>query len=296
MNVSTFRRIVTLPRSDRIRMIPRNDLYLAVLSVLRSVGGNVAEAVLASQFLRNLSEDSFETVLVAHHKRRSAGFVREFFQRSNVSATTVDGAAPAAIRAIWKEAANAVRNGIDGGIALVRGDKGVAEFQFAGCVLAVADQDNGLSSSLASELLFTCEIDGVVNRCAAADLQLINRTFQYFRVFCEVLHERHRTIESDHQRKIFRPQNGFQKTDCCDLLFDENRPHARTRVDEQGQRQGQFVLAREVSDFLPPAVLFNKKILCGKGGNKAPVPVGHRERNVDQFDIDLQGVLFRLTP
>src|SRR5262249_22663763 len=73
-NISTFRRIVTLPRSNVITGVPRDDLYLAEFSVTCGVCGVVAKTVLASQFLRNLIENLSEGILVVYNERRPTGF------------------------------------------------------------------------------------------------------------------------------------------------------------------------------------------------------------------------------
>ena len=57
----------------------------------------------------------------------------------------------------------------------MRGNEGFVEFHLAGCVFAVADQDDGFPSGFMRELFFAGQIDGVVQRRSAADLQVIDR-------------------------------------------------------------------------------------------------------------------------
>src|SRR5215510_3616995 len=75
--VETFRRIVTLPRSDGIARVSRDDFYLAEPSIPGCVGGVIPQAVLAAQFLRDLIKDFRKSVLIADDECLPASLCRE---------------------------------------------------------------------------------------------------------------------------------------------------------------------------------------------------------------------------
>src|SRR5262245_58439130 len=137
----------------------------------------------------------------------------------------------------------------------MRGNESLEKFSFAGCVLSITDEDDRLTASLVSELFLTRQVNGVIQRCPAADLQVIDRCFQRSRTIGEVLYERDGSVKPDHHRKVIGFENRFQKAYSRFLLFFENRAHTWTGVDEHADRERQFVLSRKMQNLLPLTVL-----------------------------------------
>ena len=117
-------------------------------------------------------------------------------------------------------------------------DERFGELEFARCILAVADQDDSLSSRLLTELFLAGKIDGVIDRRAASGLELVNGALQQSHIVRVVLNHSDRTIEADDKCQVFFTQNGFQKADRGQFLFIEHRPDAGACVDQECQCQG----------------------------------------------------------
>src|ERR1051326_3677262 len=109
----------------------------------------------------------------------------------------------------------------------MRGNESFEKFCFARGVLAVADENDRLASGFVRELFLACQVDRVVHRCTAADLQIIDGGFEQSWPVGKVLDERDGPIKADHKCKIVRFQYRLKKALGRVFLFLENRANAR---------------------------------------------------------------------
>src|SRR5262249_10011657 len=104
-----------------------------------------------------------------------------------------------------------IEDSVEHCIAAMRGNESLVQSQLARGVLAVADHDDRLSSRLIGQLFFACQVNGVVYRCAAADLQTVDRSNQLPWTVRVVLYECDLPIKTHHERKILCPQDRLEK-------------------------------------------------------------------------------------
>src|SRR5271165_5428045 len=220
------------------------DLDLAVRAVEFGVGRGIADVVLAAQFVLDLIKGGAQFLLVvADFDHASAGFFRQLLHVAEAKALV-----PAT--AIGDE------DDIAHGISLLRGLDGVADAQAAAFVLAVGEDDHGLATDFIFQLLVGGQVNRVIQRGttgmgvrnrssphsdrasasgSAADLQLVQRTFDGSYVVGEVLIEIDVGVEVDQKGQILGTENAAQKLNAGFLLDGQHALLAWTGVDEQAQ-------------------------------------------------------------
>ena len=180
------RRVVSFASFYSVTRIPGNDSNVPVLSVSRGVARYVSQAVLASQFSGDFFEHFRQVAAPSDKENRATRFERKSFQCLG-----------SCIRLIAEEPPDPVGYRVDHGIALMGRDEGFRQFHLAGVVLAVADQNDRLSSSLLGKLFFAGQVNRIIDGGAAARRQTVDRLPQRFLVFRKILFERDGPIEAD---------------------------------------------------------------------------------------------------
>src|SRR5712692_5008922 len=107
----------------------------------------------------------------------------------------------------------------------------------------------------------------------------------------EIREQVHVEVEGDDHGQVFGAQEALEEA-RGDLLFGgQHALLAAAGVNQQAQGDGQGGLAREESDLLFLAVLEDAEIVLGEVRNNALVFVAHGDEQVDQLDLDADGLL-----
>src|SRR5271157_1852582 len=152
--------VVAAARLDFVIPLLGLDLYLTERAIAGSIGGGVANVVLAAEFLRNLVEGLAKFLdLVANFNHAAARFLRQFPHLR--IAVVAEAATHTVESAVGNEQYVADR------IRFLGRFNGIFNLQTAAFILSVGKQDHRLASDFMTEFVVRGEIDGIVERGAA---------------------------------------------------------------------------------------------------------------------------------
>src|SRR5436309_2568832 len=137
-------------------------------------------------------------MLVIDDECGATGLFRKLLERSQVAPVPTHANPPGC----EEPSSDAIRNGVDHSVALVSGDEGFGKLDLGGRIFPVADEYDGLSPCLVLQLLATCQIDSIVDRRTASNVQFVNRPLQQPQVISVILYQRNGPVEPDNQRQI----------------------------------------------------------------------------------------------
>ena len=141
------------------------------------------------------------------------------------------------------------------------------------------------------KLIFAGLVDRVVQRGAAAIVQLVHAGREQGHIVGEILRHLAVAVEAHHKRLVEAGAHRvLQKTGGRVLLKIEPAVHRSADIDQQAQVQGQIGFAAEVQDRLRRLVIVkNGEIVLVQIADELAVLVGRDEQHVDFIHPRVQG-------
>ena len=191
--------------------------------------------------------------------------------------------------------------------------------QTAALILAVGEDDHGLTADFFRELVVRSQVNRIVeqrsfrsagggeraaaqstNTAAAStciDLGAVQRLLQAVNGAGEVLQKIDVHIEADYEGFVLFTQD-FAEEVAADFLFHiEHARLAAAGVDQDAEGEREIGFGGEIFDGLGLAVFRHLEVVLRQAGDEAALFVLHIEKQLDDIDIDLErvhGLIFGL--
>jgi hypothetical protein len=157
-------------------------------------------------------------------------------------------------------------------------------------VVAVRDDHDGapklVPRLVLGKLVAAGEVDGVVERRAAARAQAADGRLQLLGIVDEVRHQLGRSIEAHHHGFVVAEADHAVDERIGRFLLElETLPDAVAGIDQDAEAQGKVGFGRELRDGLGALVFEHLKVVLHQVGDEAALLVGDREKHVDARDV-----------
>ena len=275
-----LRREVAFTGADLQIFLQGRDFDGAEAAIGVEVSGLVADDVLAAEFVFNGGVGVGDVLHLEGEEGAAASGFGELYEN---------------FVAAEDEAAVVGGDGVDDDFGALRHFDGLRAGDFALVILAIAhDHDRlarGVIGTVFQEFFFAGAVDGVVERRAAAILQLVYAGGEQLDVVGKVLRHLTLGVESNYEGFVEAGANRvLQETDGGILLEFEAAVDRSAYVDEQAEVQRQIGFAAEVENGLWRLVIVEDgEIGLIKVADKFAVLVGGNEQNVNFVDAFVNG-------